>query len=289
MPSSKPPCRLFFILAREARVGVVFRRGPSRKVQLLRWDTGSDAIEPGQWFTGRIYERRCDLSPSGDLLVYFAAKQTRRQSESSCTATWTAVSKPPYLTALALWPKGDAWGGGGQFLDERTLALNHGDITHHPSHAPGKHLRVKPQHLCGEDSPLFDARLARDGWRLETRGEWTTSWPPKADPPERTVKPQPGGELTLLRRQHGLSTRKGGHDRTYLESFALRAPGGEETPIDGAEWADWDQRGRLVFARASCLFAANPQPSEPIRERLIADLNDATPVAIKSPKWACQW
>src|SRR5262249_25498999 len=50
---------------------------------------------------GRIYERRCDLTPAGDRLVYFAA--SFRQPLHS----WTAISRPPYLTALALWPKGD--------------------------------------------------------------------------------------------------------------------------------------------------------------------------------------
>lgn len=71
----------------------------------------------GQWFKGRIYERRCDLSPSGEKLIYFAAKYR------SPLYTWTAVSRPPFLTALLLWPKGDAWGGGGLFNNERTIGL----------------------------------------------------------------------------------------------------------------------------------------------------------------------
>jgi hypothetical protein len=60
----------------------------------------------------------CDLSPDGELLVYFATSYLKP------LRTWTAVSRPPYLTALALWPKGDAWGGGGLFRDNRTLQLN---------------------------------------------------------------------------------------------------------------------------------------------------------------------
>jgi hypothetical protein len=70
-------------------------------------------------FKGRIYERRCDLSPSGEKLIYFAAKYR------SPLYTWTAVSRPPFLTALLFWPKGDAWGGGGLFNNERTIGLNH--------------------------------------------------------------------------------------------------------------------------------------------------------------------
>lgn len=99
----KPQVRLYALLAREANVAVVFRRGPSKRVQLLLWHTDTDEFEEGQWFKGRIYERRSDLSPNGKLLVYFAADHKEGYF------SWTAVSKPPFLTALALWPKGDCW------------------------------------------------------------------------------------------------------------------------------------------------------------------------------------
>ncbi len=37
--------RLYAILAREAPTGVVFRRGPSRQVQLIRWNLKDDILE----------------------------------------------------------------------------------------------------------------------------------------------------------------------------------------------------------------------------------------------------
>jgi hypothetical protein len=49
--------RLYFIVARKAPVAVVFRRGPSRQVELLKWNLESDQIEAGQWLKGRIFER----------------------------------------------------------------------------------------------------------------------------------------------------------------------------------------------------------------------------------------
>src|SRR5688500_7843573 len=67
-------CRVFGIMARSAPVAALLRRGPSRWVQMLRWHAGTDTVEPGQWFRGRIYERRCDLSPDGRLFLYFASK-----------------------------------------------------------------------------------------------------------------------------------------------------------------------------------------------------------------------
>ncbi len=59
------PARLFIIVARKSHAAVIFRRGPAKWVQLIKWNTKTDTFEAGQWFHGRIYERRCDLSPDG--------------------------------------------------------------------------------------------------------------------------------------------------------------------------------------------------------------------------------
>jgi len=78
------------------------------------------------------------LSPDGSKLVYFAQKINRRTlSDSEYTYAWTAVSRPPYFTALALWPKGDCWNGGGLFETNSRLWLNHhGGSRPHPEHRP---------------------------------------------------------------------------------------------------------------------------------------------------------
>src|SRR5215475_10445604 len=100
-------CRLAVILAREAKKGVIFRRGPSDWVQLVLWHTDTDKFEEGQWFHGRIYTERCDVSPDCAKLIYLAAKHYRwRTIDHEYSTAWTAISKPPYLTALALWPNG---------------------------------------------------------------------------------------------------------------------------------------------------------------------------------------
>ena len=125
MSQSSSQVRMYAILARKARFGVVFRRGPSKSVLLIGWNTSNDTFQQGQWLRGRIYERRCDLSPDGNLLLYFAASYRKPYY------SWSAISRPPYLTALALWPKGDGWGGGGHFLSQHRIALNHrgGEMT----------------------------------------------------------------------------------------------------------------------------------------------------------------
>jgi len=95
--------RLHVILARDASIAVILRRGPSSWVRVILWHTDTDKFENGQWLKGRIYGERCALSPDGSLFVYFASQQHKRQADYR--GTWTAISKPPYLTALALWPK----------------------------------------------------------------------------------------------------------------------------------------------------------------------------------------
>jgi hypothetical protein len=102
-------------------MAVILRRGPSEWYHLIRWHMASDTFEPGAWFHGRIYEEKCDLSPDGELLLYFCHGGSRRPGY---TDSWTAVSRAPWLHALALWPSGTAYGGGGRFVDNRKLILN---------------------------------------------------------------------------------------------------------------------------------------------------------------------
>src|ERR1051326_4118316 len=120
------PCRLAVLLARDVPRAVILRRGPTRRVQLLLWHTDTDMFEAGQWFYGRIYEQACDLSPDGSLFLYVAQKaKTPEREESRTTHKWTALSRPPYFTALALWPSGNTGQGGGIFLSDRSLWLNY--------------------------------------------------------------------------------------------------------------------------------------------------------------------
>ena len=73
----KSPARLHAILARRGPNAVVFRRGPSDKVAVIGWNRSNDTFTLGQWFRGRIYPLRSDLSPKGEYLIYFAAKYGR--------------------------------------------------------------------------------------------------------------------------------------------------------------------------------------------------------------------
>jgi len=128
-----PPCRLWVVMASEAPRAVILRRGPAPWYQVILWHTDTDEFEDGAWFKGRLYEERCDLSPDGELFLYFALKGSHWRT--SYKGTWTAVSRPPWLHALVLWPHGDTWGGGGRFLGPRKVALFTGlPLATHPDH-----------------------------------------------------------------------------------------------------------------------------------------------------------
>lgn len=104
-------------------MAAILRRGPSKWVRLLAWDTANDVVLPGAWLNGRIYENRCSVSPDGKLFAYFATKFTGSGS-SEVASAWTAISKLPWLTALAFWPRSDTWGGRAQFVDDQTLIID---------------------------------------------------------------------------------------------------------------------------------------------------------------------
>jgi hypothetical protein len=287
-PDADVPCRLSVILARAAPVGAVFRRGPTRWVQLLRWDTARDEFTPGQWFRGRVYDRRCDLSPDGSLLVYFASKfDGRTLADREYTYAWTAVSKPPYFTALALWPKGDCWHGGGLFEEARRVWLNHppAAATPHPRHRPRGLTVVPNPGARGEDYPVWSRRMARDGWVLRQAGDFRSAgygW--RTEQPE--VWERDAGGVVLRRQTDAISfTTPGG---PYVESFRLLLPSGAEVPIPGAAWADWDHAGRLVFARGGKLYVASPEGTDLVERELI-DLNGNRPARVPPPAGATHW
>ncbi len=273
-PARGPACSLFVILARKAPVGVILRRGPTRWVQLILWHTDTDTSEPGQWLHGRIYERQADLSPGGRLLVYFAAKPGRLGDQQGYCG-WTAVSRPPFLTALASWPQGVCFLGGGLFRTARILWLNHAPDADLPA---GGCWRGGLQVLPKRDAIgwLYLTRLQRDGWVLRQQ---TAALPGTDDGGVRPAileRRHPTSPVTLV-----LTVTPYG-----VDTFGVReASGGAIAPIEGAAWADWDHRGRLVFARHGMLFAGAPG-QQPVP---IADFREAKPEPIVAPEWAKVW
>lgn len=113
--------KLFVIMATSAPIAIILRRGPSSWFHLIEWHTRRDDFSHGAWFKGRIYPEKCDISPDGKLLLCFMLKGSR--SGTDFTHAWTALSRSPWLHALTLWPQGTTYGGGGRFIDNRTVTL----------------------------------------------------------------------------------------------------------------------------------------------------------------------
>jgi hypothetical protein len=234
--------RLHVLLARDANVGVVLRRGPSAQVASVLWNRASDTFRLGQWLKGRIYERRSDLSPDGNHLIYFAMNG---HWASVTKGAWTAVSIAPYLRAIALYAKGDCWHGGGLFTDNRTYALNEG--YGHTELETTTRVHRGPAFRSpygGECMGVYIPRLVRDGWQLREDIEVQ-----RAD-----VLDKPLWHGWVLRKyaraQSGPPPGKG----VYFDDHALvHVASGRVVPRDW-EWADVD-RGRLVWADDGALWA----------------------------------
>jgi hypothetical protein len=121
-------CSLSVVLASDAPVAVIFRKGPTRWVQVIKWDTLNDTFEPGQWFNGRIYTEYCSVSPDGTLLQYLAMAAHWSRGNSNETGeghiSWVAVSKIPWLTALVFNSTG-LRGAVGRIVDNETAHVGY--------------------------------------------------------------------------------------------------------------------------------------------------------------------
>ncbi|MEO6418727.1 MAG: hypothetical protein ABIP39_04940, partial [Polyangiaceae bacterium] len=209
MVTPRPPPRLFVIMAKRAPIAIVVRKGPAAWTQLILWETKRDAFTEGAWFRGRIYADKCDLSPDGELFVYAAFQGQRLQT--SFTQSWTAVSRPPWLHALVLWPMGTTYGGGGRFVDDRRLILR-GVTKTHPKFplrgleiAPGPAERqastdkVEGADWSGRDQRehlVFAARgriFRRTSGKDVELSDFTTQRPDPQPPPEWATRPLKSG------------------------------------------------------------------------------------------------
>lgn len=330
---NKTPARVHAILARERSCAVVFRRGPSDKIAVIGWDLNNDEFTLGQWLRGRIYEYRCDLSPDGKYLLYFAAKYGRvnpveakvnelveaqigefdwmhysqakydaysrrrdaleaeirkthaveldkiRCKHDYTDASWTAISRVPYLKALDLWFNGSGWNGGGWFNDATHIWINQpypmrGSHFHHTISGRFKELAEPPDPRLvtengGECPGIYLPRLERDGWK--TCGEHETY--------AEFAKTLPDG-LVLIKRFH--------YDYMSMSGRACKTPGygcywedydmcrDEDLMLDGASWrwADYDaKRKRIVFAENGAIYAL-PLKKLDTPPVLLYDFND---------------
>jgi len=285
--SAPMPPRLYVILAREANKAVVIRRGPSEWTRLSLWHTDTDQVEHGQWLHARLYPERCDLSPDGSLFIYFAFHDNRANWQAKpeeYTGIYTAISRPPYFKALALWSGHDTWGGGGKFLDNRRVYVSAAPETH-PNHPMPRALKRVEHAEATMEGDRFRGFGAYRGWHPidPNIDERTLGQLWQQGKPYEFYRDQPDGKTRLEGRWTiGDQSRQ----RQYRMFSVKRMPSGEPILIKGhTTWADWDHKGRLVCAVDGALYALDP--TDPNGNRtLIADFNGQTFEPILAPEWA---
>ena len=278
-----PPPRLHVFLAREAPVGVVLRRGPSAWAQLTLWDRDADTFEPGQWTRARVYGRRADLSADGRLFVYFAARHGRLDDPRS--GPWTAISRPPWFTALVSWPNLGTWYGGGVFERADRVLL---DVSCSLEPDPGAEPPPLEIGACPADSAPWEQRLLLGGWTLVERGFHPRTHR-RVGAREIWSRPRPGGGPTLFREVEEPDFRRRGGP--FADTYWLET-GDDLVLLPRVTWADWDgDRARLLVVRDGLLLeTSDPGTSPGVSEaRSLFDFDPLVPERVAAPDWARSW
>lgn len=141
----------------------------------------------------------------------------------------------------------------------------------------------------GEDWPVYSGRMRRDGWALVNKGKSrSTGNKIIAIEPETWERRHPGGKLTLRSAEIAIRfTNPGGYN--VMQFTVSRNTGKEILTIDGARWADWDHRGRLVVAQGGQLLACEPHGEKLTKPRVLADFTANTPGPVPPAGWATTW
>ncbi len=282
----QPSVRLYALLASEGPWGVVFRRGPSKLVQIYRWDTWNDTFEPGQWLKGRIYERMAALSPNGEKLIYIGEKH---QYKSENKGSFLIVSKPPFLTAINLWRVCGCSDGGGYFASESQIKISYHSWILGPKNPLPGHIRVVP---LSKDEEFHEHKaLTLDGWSLVDKG--ISSGYQKFASPQIYRKPiESLGRYELEMRILGFV--ENGGSATTTDYYLHESKTGDDSFLGRFDWANVDKSGDLLFAREGQIFRCTPNsknepPYEIEKARLLYDFRDSTFKEMAPTAEALQW
>lgn len=232
----RPPPRLFGIPARDAPVVAVLRRGPSDWAHVGRWDVDALTYESGSWLHGTLYPQRCDLSPDGRYLCYFTLNNGARWS-----AGWTyvAVSRLPWLTALAAWGTDGTWTRGLHVVDDRG-SWPVGD----PDEGDAAPLRRR--YGLAYTRPASFAVERRHGWRESADSppyDDNDRWDERRSERIVMVKSSPADGRVLSVRGGQAAFRSGPAGWWQPPEYAV-----DGEPFDDLQWADWAADGRLLVA-----------------------------------------
>ncbi len=275
---TKFPARIHVLLASDEPVGLIIRRGPSKSVATLLWNRKTDEFRLGQWLKGRIYERRSDLSPDGKYFLYFAMNG---KWDTEAKGSWTAISQAPFLKALAIFPKGDCYHGGGLWTGNQTYWLNdgYGHTVLRDTMVVRRDTRWhSPRCYAEGNSGVYYPRLVRDGWTFKDKvvvGKWKVM--------NIFEKQCPCG--WVLRKvdhsESGISSLPG-KGYYWDEHELIHSSSGESIACPQWEWAELDGK-RLVWAFEGRLQAGRLTTQGLVDKETLFDFNEMEFSPVKAP------
>jgi hypothetical protein len=112
--NTQPQRRLYLYFATENDRAVILLRAARRLWAMILWDRAAGTFTEGQWLKREIDPALCQISPDGRHFLY---NVRYNRPNDAATESYTAISRPPYFTALALFAQGWIPGWGGCFLD----------------------------------------------------------------------------------------------------------------------------------------------------------------------------
>jgi hypothetical protein len=275
-----PAPRIFGILAARAPVVAVLRRGPSAWSHVGRWDLASGEYTAGSWIRGNLYPQRCDLSPDGRWLCYFTLKGSARWGPGP---TYVAISRLPWLTALAAWGTCGTWTRGLHFVARG----DHAGVGE-PGHGDIRPLR-RVLGLAATRPASFQVERRR-GWR-ETSGSPPRApgdmWDERRAETLTLEKARPGAPGTRLLVRGWFAAFRESSPAKGSARYAI-GRGGEERELEGIQWADWAARGRLLVATAegALQIRGGPRADDILSE---VDLRALSPDPVAPPDEARRW
>lgn len=271
--------RLFCITDPDARIAVVIQKQPKKWWLLGRWDLINGRYEEGAWFRGTLYPQRCDVSVGGRWFSYFALKYG---SQWAAGGNYVAVSRLPWLNALAAWRESGTWSRGVHFVPDADGEMPRPDV--------GDASPLKA--ICGMrfTAAAQFATERRRGWResaTSPQREETDDW----DQLRSAVvmeKPSPISSSVVLSVRGMFEAFREAPDPWAPDPTAYRLNhNGEEFVLPGTQWADWTCEGNLAVATAAGQLRILDRQGRSILHEEI--LGDRQPRPRPARAWAAEW
>jgi hypothetical protein len=276
--------RLFGIVATRAPVVAVFRRGPSDWSQVSRWDPEAGTFQRGAWIRATLYPQRCDLSPDGQWLAYFTL---RSRAAWSAGPTFIAISRLPWLAALAAWGTCGTWTRGVHFVeDRRTWEVGE------PAEGEIEPLRRRYRLGLALTRPRAFAVERRHGWSETADAPPYDAehdlWDERRATHLAMEKPRPGSNETRLTVRGSYGAFRAGRPSWALADYAVIHRNTHHR-LGGVQWADWDPAGRLLVATTDGQLQVRDDPTGATRPAWTLDLGEDVPEPTAPPAEARRW